>query len=74
MPLYLDDLPISETDAEQIVVEHFDQVGVEALVNVILTLGQLDPLELVDGQPRWSDEQRIEIIKANEIVTEWRDE
>lgn len=74
MPLYLDDLPISEADAEQIVVEHFDQVGVEALVNVILTLGQLDPLELVDGMPRWSDDQRVEIIKANEIVTEWRDE
>lgn len=42
--------------------------------NIVLILAQLDPMELVDGQPRWSGAQIMEIEKAKAFLAEWEQE
>lgn len=46
----------------------------DAAENIVLILAQLDPMEKVDGQPRWSGEQILEIEKARTFLSEWEQE
>lgn len=63
------------TDPDVVVADtsnFFSESSEETDVNILLILGQLDPTEIVDGQPRWTKEQ-IEVIgEARGLVANWR--
>jgi hypothetical protein len=46
---------------------------IDATIEAALIIGQLDPLEVKDGAPRWSPAQQELIVKANQLLSEWRD-
>lgn len=60
-----------ESDLEQNASEFLDDTLGESSATIVdtwLVLGQLDPLETVDGQPRWTEAQQQLIIKANDSL------
>lgn len=68
------DLPTDAIVLEQDAQSFLDQFEApEEFVDVIIILGQLDPIEinLRNGFPRWTEAQRELIIKANDLVREW---
>lgn len=73
MPLHIDDLPVLDSDAEQDASDFANDLDIEECVNVMLVLGQLDATEVVNGEPRWTDEQRELIAKASAKVQAWRE-
>lgn len=75
MPLVYTDLP---TDPDQVEASASDFVDneldyVAAAVDAVLILGQLDPLEIRDFLPRWTESQREIIVKANDQLREWQE-
>ena len=69
--LKIDDLPTGPEDMEQDAENFF--VDVESMTNAILVLGQLDPIEVVENQPRWTPEQQKIIVNAQETLKSWDD-
>ena len=67
------DLPIEASDMEQSA-EAFFEVDIDTLVQSLVVLGQLDPLEIVEGQPRWTEPQIVLIGRANQVLGEWQDQ
>lgn len=70
-PIHRDDLPTDPTDIEQDGVDFIDGLGVDEAADLIIVLGQLDPVEVANGQPRWTDEQRALIIRAKDKFNSW---
>lgn len=67
------DLPIEASDME-LSAEDFFEVDIDTLVQSLVILGQLDPLEIVDGQPRWTEAQIVLIGRAGQRLSEWQDQ
>jgi hypothetical protein len=67
------DLPVDEGDLEQ---DAEDLLCSEAqdFTNAAVIVGQLDPLEVIDGQSRWTPEQIALISKANGFLRNWQDQ
>lgn len=60
-----------ESDLEQNASDFVDDKISESAASVVdtwLILGQLDPLETVDGKPRWTEAQQKLIIEANDSL------
>lgn len=73
--LELSDLPVHEDDALQDTRDFVDALfssGNEA--SIVLILGQLDPLEMKDGQPRWTAEQITAIEEARDQLKSWEED
>lgn len=71
-PIDLNEIP---TDSE-IIASEFEVIACEDgvdLANVALIVGQLDALEVVDGKPRWTEDQRLIIVKTNQALREWKE-
>lgn len=70
MPKTPEDYPVSighmEDDAE-------GRIDSTELVDAVIILGQLDPLEVLDGKPRWSENQQVLIMRCVDQVAEWQD-
>lgn len=69
MPKSASDMPTSPEDIEQDAQEVFGDVA--EMIDAILVIGQLNPLEIVNGQPRWNKEQQALIIKCTDQVGDW---
>lgn len=69
-----EDLP---TDPSQVEGEasEFAEDSAQRLVDTVIILGQLDPLEidLTTGQPRWNETQRASIIEAKTLLATWQE-
>ena len=73
MALHIDDLPTDPTDIESSATDFVNELGVEQAADVIMILGQLDPTEVKDGEPRWTAEQMQLIASAGRRVESWKD-
>lgn len=75
--LQVTDLAASEdtiSESAVVFVETALEGGDDEAQNIVLILGQLDPMEKVDGQPRWSAQQILLMEKAREHLSEWEQE
>lgn len=75
MPLLSTDLPtdpdLIEEASSTFVDNQLDDA--QSTVDAVLILGQLDPLEVgKDFLPRWTESQRELIIKAGDLLGEWK--
>ena len=71
MTKQIQDLPVDPSKVDEDAIDFFENGAADIEANAVLVLAQLDPLELVDGQPRWTNEQRDLILNASTLVSDW---
>jgi hypothetical protein len=64
-----EDMPTALEDIEQDAQEVFADVS--EMIDAVIILGQLDAVEIRNGEPRWTEDQRKLILKATDQVGDW---
>lgn len=67
------DLPTDIDVIADDVVSELDLQDDDTLSNLGVILGQLDPVEVENGAPRWTNSQREIIAKMNGKFSEWKE-
>lgn len=69
-------LSINDLDIDVETAEDQAEAALEEIptADIVMVLGQLDPFEMVDGDPRWTADQISAIEKSRDVLKTWEDE